>query len=49
VTPLTDHAAYVLPGPSGVVLPELVRAVWGKNSPSTDENHHPGRSEANHS
>jgi NAD-dependent deacetylase len=43
VTPLTDQAAYVLPGPSGVVLPELVRAVWGINSPSTDENHLPGR------
>jgi len=29
VTPLTDQVAYVLRGPSGEVLPELVRAVWG--------------------
>jgi NAD-dependent deacetylase len=29
VTPLTDHATYSLRGPSGVILPELVREVWG--------------------
>jgi NAD-dependent deacetylase len=27
-TPITDQATYVLRGPSGVLLPELVRAVW---------------------
>jgi NAD-dependent deacetylase len=27
-TPLTPVATYVLAGPSGEVLPELVRAVW---------------------
>jgi NAD-dependent deacetylase len=31
VTPLTDQASYVLRGPSGEVLPELVRTVWGGN------------------
>lgn len=29
-TPLTPHASYVLGGPSGVVLPALVQAVWPK-------------------
>jgi NAD-dependent deacetylase len=29
VTPLTSQATYALSGPSGVVLPEFVRAVWG--------------------
>ncbi len=29
-TPLTVRATYALPGPSGVVLPALVRAVWGE-------------------
>lgn len=28
VTPLSDHASYVLRAPSGVVLPELVPTVW---------------------
>jgi NAD-dependent deacetylase len=28
-TPLTSHATFVLPGASGEVLPELVKAVWG--------------------
>lgn len=28
VTPLTSAAMYVLPGPSGQVLPELIRAAW---------------------
>jgi NAD-dependent deacetylase len=27
-TPLTQYASFVLKGLSGVVLPELVRAVW---------------------
>jgi NAD-dependent deacetylase len=27
-TPLTERATFALQGPSGVVLPELVRAVW---------------------
>ena len=29
-TPLTAQATYALRGPSGEVLPELVRAVWGE-------------------
>lgn len=29
-TPLTRHADYALAGPSGVVLPALVAAVWGE-------------------
>jgi NAD-dependent protein deacetylase/lipoamidase len=28
-TPLTAQATYTLHGPSGVILPELVQAVWG--------------------
>ena len=28
-TPLTDYANYVIPQPSGEVLPALVQAVWG--------------------
>jgi NAD-dependent protein deacetylase/lipoamidase len=28
-TPLSDAATYTLRGPSGVVLPELIQAVWG--------------------
>jgi len=27
-TPLTSFMTFVLPGPSGIVLPELVRASW---------------------
>ena len=32
-TPLTLHASYVLNGPAGEVLPALVKAVWGNESP----------------
>jgi NAD-dependent deacetylase len=41
-TPLTCQATYALRGPSGVVLPELVRAVWGINSPSPNIDKLPG-------
>ena len=34
-TPLTPNATYVLPGPSGQVLPELVKAVWPEMKPET--------------
>ncbi|MEW5871767.1 MAG: NAD-dependent deacylase [Chloroflexota bacterium] len=28
-TPLTSHATYVLNGPSGIILPAIVKAIWG--------------------
>jgi NAD-dependent deacetylase len=31
-TPLAEAAGYVLRGPAGKVLPELIRAVWGRSS-----------------
>jgi len=31
-TPLTERAHHFLQGPSGVILPELVRAVWGEQA-----------------
>lgn len=31
-TPLTSSATFVLPGPSGRVLPQLLKAVWGEEA-----------------